>query len=967
MATPTFIELLDRRQLAALFFVHITGVPYLFSNIKIPTAWDLGDSTLTFNGETYTWSPSLSLEGLPLVSAKAEPKSGVAKSGAATLTFQLRGTDHSSVDTWLSLLVRNLLRSDEGASQLVADVDVDETTAINVINSNPFPDPTFNDVFCHIGIEAIEYQGTPSGQLTTLTRGRFGSWPQSHRYVADAELEVAAGGASVTTWPTSMDRRVVSLYLVLGRADNGSVIPLRSLNAATKAHQQIWRGVVIDTEEGGDTLSFGLKTASFDHLLSQKLAARLPRARVWSSGLAGGASGLGSVLRHVGPHNWYLSWSWHIFTDGATGDTQLQRNDQRLIRDDGFGSPEDVPEGLHSIPDIVTWIAYTIVNSLGGVPFSPVTYSSGALFSVNGSGTDTQVAFNIVIHVGNIEYRSLELIPRTRFSTIIVDLGFEEPIKPITGSSGAGKAVWQFQAQKAPPLFRWPAGDAPASTPGRLYITRLNGPAFDPAPGWESDTGTAMDGYVKIGKSEIISFDGVNSETINGKQYDYLEIVARKRFGSDPGKEILAKADATPDKLPQVVQGIAIKNITLPRLLAYLAISGSGVKGTLHADYDQGWIGSGLAHPPAFYDIDGFEALAGGRTKRDQVWIDEPTSLKKFLADELLIDQLMLTAEADFDTGDDYKVRLKTFDPPLESKQTLARELNEINTRTLGAGKMGVDRSEDRIINVIKVKAGYDVATKKFSTDITARHQTSIANYGERDSITLEIKSIAGGADPAQLARSLAAEIFARWAFPYLILELSAARPTSWAWQVADDVLVTNDHVPDPVLPGRGLSEWPAKIYVKKDHLFAKDKTSSRLTMISHSLQGERFSEWAPTVLITTLVLSKTWNVAAHEFSATTKDVDISHFAAGDHVRLWHLGTASWEEITIDSVNIPSNRVTFLTLPAVIVASETIMFFANYDDADVQDRQRKWSTMSDGDGKLDRPGLEPDDPPFNYV
>lgn len=954
------LTLLGRPDIAPLFYVMVSGIPYVFSNQALPDAWNAGGGATTIGSEDYTWSQTLIVgDDFGSLSMKVEPKRGLGVAGSQTFEFSLTGDDDAASDVWLSLLVRDFARTDKAATNLAADLDVDTVGGAEDVTVDDASDFSTSESDVYIGTETLR-AGSGSNTATTIndigSRGAYKSWAQPHRVTSDPRGESAFAGPFVTTWPVVWEGRVVRLYMALGVWDSAGDWKPYKTSGSVRVLQEVYKGLITGVGEGNDTMTVSLETASLDHVLRHKVATRLPATTIRKRTFTGDPI-------YIGAHNWYLSWTWHGFDNsvGATAaETKLTLVDQRL-----YTGAIDVPEGLYSIENVVTYIAatikeYGIPQSSGATEFWP------AGLERVGVGKKSRTRFGFTANSTNIATYDLTLhLGGGQHITVIRDLGFTSDAhmdqETVVGSNSAFYAT---TSNEPPPAFRWPGRNRIA--PGRIYYEKLPTDALQfVAPGYVDDDGVTVPKTVLIDKAqEIIAIGTGATTTYGGATYYYYEVDERGLMNTGKTEDTVLKFDPGSDKQIKLTQGIYMPNTSLHRALFYLMMGGSGVAGTMHATWDKGWSGTGLALPSDLIDITGITTIAENISpKRDQVWIDKPTALRDWLAPELLIEQVLMVAQADFDAGDAYAMTWVETHPPSEVTGSNERTLDHSNTLTFGGGNVGLDRQENKIINSIALKVAYSHGAKKFGTEIKQTHVTSQQTWGERESLTMQVKTIGGAADSSALAVQLAQRMFDRYALPYEIIELDASNAATWGWQVGDIVNITNTALPKLDAPGRGWTDVKARLMVKKDNLMAGNGVSSRLTMVKGGSMGFRYSRWAPSAIVASQHSGNEWNVTAHEYSRTTDPVDVSHFAAGYKVTLYRLGSASTTQaLTIDSVDEANNRVTFTTAVSGMGAGgDIVMVFADYGTASIDNEQIKYAYMSDFDGVLGTADI-----PFRY-
>jgi len=967
-----WINRLSRPEGAFLFFLRISGIPVLFSHAPVPSAWGT-PLVVNWKGEVYQWSETLVLsDDLGSTSTKAEPKSGLARSGKMDFSFYLRGTGEADPggDIWQGYLNKNHDRPDEGITNLRATLGGSGETSIPVngtTNFNNLPVPVY------IGTETLVAGGSNTAdEIKPInTRGAYGSWAQSFRVLDDATNGETAGGAFVSSWPLVLRGRYVELYMCVGRWWKDEFDPV---GLAMDDTRQIYKGIVNKTSEGDDTLTFVLGTAAIDQVLNKRFATRLPLGKpIWTA-----ADNARHILNHIyiGPHNHYmhLIWTWTDNSDSILRPRKIAFD--VLLRTSG-GNP--VAEGTYGIDTIAEFVK----NGLNHDPDSYIARPNGdeivtsVYFQRSGiAGKDTRLQLRLrtgsATNGATNRFYWIEMLLESpgRNVSFLRDLGWSENLLLEASTDPAqthGQAFFvSNDAEEAPLAFRWPAREQAA--PNRIYYVKQQGPDFDPSPGWLDDSGAAIGGLVKIGDNEIVKISGLGSLTARGLTVRWLEVAARGVMDTGEPEPLIQKLEPGSDRVVEFVQGVGFTGTSWPRAAAYILHSGSGESGLLHTDLDRGWRGSGLALPDFVADIDQWLAIAPVlNSRRERIWFDEPTTLKDFLADELVISSAVLLATAEFvqDTG--YRMRIIEIGHGSEHSFSDARQLTEeTNIATLKGGNVGVDRNEELVINHVSIRAGYNPATGKFLARFENFEHTSIDSWGKGATLKIDIKTISGAADQELFSRAIAAQVFSLYAHPYGILALSAARLETITWQVTDLVEITHSKLWRYDKPGRGITNLRGRLMVKRDEPLGRQGISSRLTMVV-DISGRRRAAWGPTAILDDEQADGfQYSVFDHGLSSADlgDPYDITAFKVGYRVRVFRAGSTLFAQAAItavvDSAGGDDGELRFdFDLTAFFGTVPSGQLYVIYDNhaetspAQIAEAQRVFSVWSDGSGELD--------------
>lgn len=930
-----------------MWYCRISGLPYIFSNAPCPAAWDAGGGTVVVDGETYTWSPTLLVDGPIEVQRRADPIAGVSEAGLARFRFKLLGTTRTNrTDVWLDLIATAAYR--DGAPVSVMNVELAPNGSVVGLASTA-DWPSSGDAYANV--ETISYDAKSASQLQTLTRGAYGSEVLNHPVDFGGILE-SKGGALVTDHATVHEGRFFELWLAPGRGVNRRFVPYGSTIMSAE-DGQYWAGPVLSASPDRGRLAVGIETASLDQVLAREVATALPR----------GVAGLHPANRghQLAADCNRLAWQWEWGEVLSTGEEPAARPQPPVELQTSGGVLAD---GVYTDDQLAAAIGYTLFSAGVDIP-----HGAGASWAIDLFGlTNRKMKLRVRIYDMSItasEYTWLTLDARAPNSFWRL-LGFEGEVVA-QASTAPNTLAFEFVSDRSRPQLYLPVSDAPQA--GRkLYYHMWSGPEFDASPGWVDDNANAINGYARVG-SECVEFTATGADA-GGR---YITVSRRAQLGSELLEHYIEQSEDD-QKTEELRQGIALPGCTIGRIMAYLAAGGSGSPGTNDATYDQGWWGSGAHIPARFLDLEGWVALGQAlNARRDQFAVFEAVSLRDLFAPELKFLQSYLVQG---NVGGSLKLKLLNYHTPYEADiAAAAYNFDYSNTNVDGPDGVGCDTSTEGLVNAVEIRIGYNHATGEFRDTINAYDVQSIATYGRKQTLSMELKSIGSMSEAVGLAQDLANRVFSSWGHPRGILDYLVTRASFWALEIGDDTTITDPL--QPSLPAgstrqtiaRGVEDLPAVLMVQRMRLPGaqeEDAPRGNATLVVGNLDGRRTSKIVPGAECYQLASTTELRFYDHVYSAVSAPLrDVEHFQVGWVIRLYNPGDEAASEVrTITAINLSTANQSTIEIDTPTALSATIIIeFADYDQ--VTDEQRRYVYMSDGDGKLDRTGAT--DPPYKYA
>lgn len=908
---PTFAQVAARTTMKAMLYVRIGGLPYIFASE--PQVWGSG-GTVTIDSEDYTWSRTLMTNEIDSVGVEVDPKAGITVTGALGLHFAISGSqgDDASSDVWLDITHNGLHRTDRTYSTLTADLPIGETTTASTSGAAAWSGA---GGFIYCGTETIEYGGKSGDNLTTLTRGRFGSVEQLHVASYDSILETGSGGPHISAeGPLVMAGRIVEVWIATGEIVDGTFTPYGAA-PFSESDFEIYKGVIQHTGLSGLVGRVKLDTATLDVLLGRQAFTRLPEAFI----SVGDTPELAKNLITISEGSNRVNFRCTAISGSANIDASGP-NSLRLVRPDGAGGSENVPDGRFSLGAVAGWIAFTIQQASGyGSAFSKLSVT------LENDDSDKRVMKVTATPASGTAAIAFTLATD---DDVLREMGWTEA----QGSSSFSTATEiTFNAQRRPPLLRLPV----TGGVGRWFrYEDATGPDFTLTTGWEDDFGNAIGCYVMIGDHEIVKISAITLDSpVNG---GVMTIGARRQAGTAMEEELYIELGTDSDERVPIRQVAFFPGCSSIRVLLYAML---GVLGDAeNSDYDEGWRGCGAQIPEAFIDIGAFEALdleATSQRNRNHCFT-EAVSIREWFAPEAIAHQIFVSADSDATTG--HKIRPRRVQAPVES------DLGAATTRVIDANNLATekgveyDADEERLINVVEVETRYDNAKGAYMLKQTFRNGTSIATYAEAAALSLPLRGnqarfrVFEGAETERMIQ----QIFGAYSWPYVVVSFQLTSFESWLWSIGDAADITSTILPKITSVGRGWVNVLGKIYKLTRH-FRKQGVFSTVTCVVRRSQGRRFGNWAPGARLTSKSSDTAWTAAANVFTAASDGVDLDGFAVGDVVDAITPGTTT--HITATIASLVGNAIGFdgvgVTLPAPVYIVPV-----GHDDANITDAQK---------------------------
>ena len=653
-----------------------------------------------------------------------------------------------------------------------------------------------------------------------------------------------------------------------------------------------------------------------------------------------------------------------VFSQPDTDPLPLSFINVRLRRAIGGGNYDDVDDGVYAPGELATFMRDTVAEQMREYGYNVFYSGSDAHGALNpqfwigrekeGDGETSNKLALQVSFPGSAVNAGWAVDFFTRYNgkeSFWRDLGFTDDAYFIAGTDSGN--TFRITATKSPPAFRWPALGYPR--PARLYLSEMEvwdieNFDFPTAHFYEAGGGVGrwlvIDGVdlIRYGSGNIDSFVSNFNNPPVGDGGWYVDVEDSNPRGWAKAEETYIEIVNPQDKEQQTVKVERVvyfdRPVTLGEALLQLLIGGSGVQFTHDSTYDVGWFGCGLAIPGDYFDIPSFEAYRDNGFEKRQFCIRAGDTIRGLLDNECKAAQVQLVSE----WGG--KIRLMDTRPPLAgAAAAMTLGLNNL-VHDLANQGVGFDRAENRIVNQVDVKAGYNPVTKKYELDVKNLRQDSISTYGRKEPMTLQLAGTP--AFGAAYAGRLADRIFGAYAKPYAVIEVYVASPFAWSLRRGDVVTVTSPVLPDPDGYGRGVTNLPCKIFGKEDYYTGGGNERagyfSKLTLVCRAYSGDRFGTWAPAAYMSSrsgAVCTCVQKRYSNPADATVRDVSL--FAAGMAVEVYNFATGAVEQRSVSSVNAGANTITLNSAPTPTVG---LIYFREYSAQTTT--QRAHASMGNG-------------------
>ena len=922
--------------LAVFFYLTIGGIPYYFSTVEAPTAWSLG---------SYTWSQTFTLfrdgegEGIHSEEQAIDPTTGVIKSGAVDLEFQMDPESQSGV--WFDYLLpttRNEYYLDAEVTTAPSSRIIGFTTDVTALGT---PLATGNDYF--IGVETLQFGsfvsgGTRGDTIEVATgdslRGLYGSARQW--YGPRGPTQEHMGGPTVLSdWPKVWRKREVKVYMAAATVmADGTLQPLAS-SPASSDDEQIFRGHIYDYRLAPDHTSVVFSCQS---LVQELERSALTRLRSYDLGpeLSGEASGW-VYIEQTGPR--YLEVN-------AGADSSFTTLDAEWDLYTLLG------EGLYH------WTSITAeLNNHANRPFiEPVTLQFlDFTFTIHYREDGEQF-----LKVG-VRYYSVALARWYYIKDTVVFHKRNHPhqsILPALGVEGdlevQPAAVGSVGASAA---FSWAIHDKPIPfytvgvNSSRVYyrgVTNPNTLTGDPP---QAQSTTQIDGridhtFARIGDTEIVEGDFWDPDSglpyQSGASNRYFKIATnygslRRGLFNTPPMDTSTPRMTAESANTQMVVGLGFEKTKALYALLWMAISNGdhdtplGAAG-LPSEWNQLPDGFGCGISPDLFNLDKFFAVAASTSEAilRNLWLEDPVEIREWFKRIGIASGTTFIQQAN-DDGDLQITPIKI------TRQIAADSVMTIDDDHTDSMESPVeaDRSERRIWNVVKAQYGWDQVAGKFKAKAVFNEHASIEEYGAASVVNLKLPWV-----PVSRLRSdikpVVERLFAAYGRPFPTFKVSDYNPASLTLQVGQTVLFTHPYVPNFREGGLGLTDEPCQILSMSREINPANQTPfSELTLIWRNADGRRFTRYVPCLRVLSLSAGTTYNIAEDRdeggFSVPDVSDDYEHFAATYIVRAYLPYTDDAFEIrTVTSIS-----ATQIVLNAAITLTplaDVVIEFADYDN-----------------------------------
>jgi hypothetical protein len=946
----SFEDLLDLSSLWIMPYLTISGVDQVFSNVPIPAEWDDGGATCTIDGETYSWNQSLITgESFGAVSQRAQPKSGLGYVGSMDFEFLIN-------QWWLGYLNDNIDRTDEVKTKLMASLAPGATTAF-VEDEQVFAG---DSGYVHIGTECVYYDDRDGNSLLDLTRGRFGSWPLYHVAGDDTQdLAINGGGPLVTSWALAHKKRLVRLWLAPGREVGGRFVPY-STGPRGALDAEVWAGLTWDMEWDRDTLRVRLDCSDLLQFFNRQIA-RFPKGVATLSPRTTGVP----LIQVSGDNNLMpVDFIKYQNLDSTATETRLYNNG--VIEGN---SDADLTPGLYTLDELARYLSATLDDATRTKNKPDIGTPSANAWRVrltrNGTKVTAVIAWSGPLNGQRDWVCRINAASR---QSIWGELGFEGIVEAVAEpNSNSTFNTWTFDASRALPTLRVPMTASPddLNLVRTLYARELAGPPLNASFAAATNDGGTVSRAFRLGDHFV--FEAGSTGT------GFVDIAEKNRYGTRQTEEVYDEWKPDKPARTELVRGLGFAGVGELRMLLHLLLGGSGTVNHNHATYDKLWRVPDFV-PADLVDVASFETIDDElftTLGRDNWFIDEPTAVRDVAQDVLTANQCFIVPTWSAADGR-FKIRCLRWEPPTQDEIIDAFELSHSNViSTLDMG-VTLQTTQNELVNGVQALAGFDNAKKKWLREVISTDLTSANTFGRGEPLSLRIRGVANPVDAVSEAIDAAANLYLSFAMPYHVVVVAVASLQAWALQLGDPVALTHSVLPSRSQAGRGVERLAGRIVGKVDLFRGRQQRAARslLTLVLPGGGSARYGKWAPCCRGTYNGSSAVvGSILDHAYSASSETMlDVEYFQIDGIYRVYTPGDES-TAITgpvvgriVGSGN--ASNLTFRYPLTGIAAGPVIVEQCAYGNPDKLDSDRAWLHMSDGDGKLDRPG--DDDPPYYW-
>jgi len=813
---------------------------------------------------------------------------------------------------------------------LDADIDSNDTT-IDIDDSSDWSSGA-----AYIGTERVSYTGASSAQLTGVTRGMYAPFKSNteteqrfgrpHKL---ANVEDTTHRPRVTSFPRTWVGKFVRL---VAHRVVGTTLDVFS------AGETVFAGTIedISDSEMGNTVLECVhinRYISDSILLDDQLRGKVKEGAYWSAGSLGVPAHKFTVTEQV--------------TDG--GSIAAPSTVELTCVSGAPADHTEIQEGYYTHSDMLS-----IINEFLAEEKDAGNLTSTITFSLEADNRTKWLVEYTLTQASDNVYCVMTLPVNANtfmggFPGADSDGSFEYP-------SSEGGAYSRSKAKRLQ-TFQNATGDVNGI--GRLELQSTTGTWMEAddefIPQGFTHNASADIGFLAIGTDTIVA--AVHTSDTQFDEIKNVEEFGLELFGvalADPTNPLLQQTTIDIDMDGEIeVRQIQIIQASLPEMLIRMFAS-TGTAAYNHATWDTFDSQLSLGIPwellgTAFEES--IESLAQiSPAAQMTVMLDKPTKFIEVLGPEMVLRNAYLVL-------DDGKLRFRMPTTPGSSP-------THSLTTSGKAGQMGAgdpNRTSSRRTSRLKKNK----ITVEFNRSLAGKYRDhiSIANLasitdsgGGGKPITIKARNTTGakaggGASIEGLISHLAS--FALGMFSH---ELTEVRRTinrkHFDIKPGDTVALTDDHVRDPTDGTRGVTAYPGWVEsVSRDWHTGIGQVCLLLTTMDDST---RYGIYSPSALVTAYNTGTgVATVAENEFSLSSEDDDVTHFAVGDKVRFIELSPddTSSPETWVDEIDsISGNNITTVsnTGSAIFDADHTYILTSD-DRSTAASTQKTDAYIADAD------------------
>lgn len=712
------------------FYIHISGIPYVFATTTLPELWEDETGKILLNEESYTWKQIVE-KNLEIGETKIEAWCGIATPSVVNFSIPIDSDTKKLLNKNLYLEGRNYCSLTGNLSTQGAFVGVDNTTNFDATG------------YIYIGNETINYLSKTTTRFSDITRASYGSYTGSF-FGTQETKEYYNTGIYVTDFPLSLNGRIVKIWQASASLSQNSnkLIPY---NSYAGLDTLIFTGVLKNAQYADNLQSIQFTCTDLISLLEKqigetKIEAILPQT-------------LSSTIED---YKFYIDeWSDRIKFKSINGNSYFDST---------------LTHGVKTKNEIITNIYDNYL---------------GADIPVMNFGSD-EGKWTISLTIDNsVGYSNYDIVLDASSRSFFREMGFTQDQTASPNDNGT-TSTWTFTADIEIPIFRYPAGLESKRNILVKEIPNSYGAKFTDLVLAENliltEYGNGQQhSYFRVSDEiyEFNDFDYIYGS--DGTEYVTMTVIKRACFGSGPENMAEDYYITIEDDAPIVERRFALSSMEWPRLIAYMLCSGNESGDGYDA---QSWLKFGAQIPRELVDEDSFTNIARSTigSQFHQAYLTEPQTISELISAALVLNQCYICTS-------NGKLTLKNIPETLATDNIGAISISENDI--LSINNLGIDVQEDNIINVV---VGNDINYNWITGDgisKTVADGVSVGTYGQKEKLELSCKTIQNTEAELDII-DLAYSVFATWNSPFIVLNITVNSDSLLLSNVGDPIIINH-------------------------------------------------------------------------------------------------------------------------------------------------------------------------------